>query len=129
MAFIRDTRRDGRIRASYGCEGFLGNYEGDVRDTFFFCQAGVSVASVLADGSISACASIRSDYHQGNIYTDHFMDVWEQRFRPFRDRSWMKQGECADCRFFRYCRGGGMHLRDGDGQLAFCHLHRFDLLR
>ncbi|MBR5963869.1 MAG: TIGR04133 family radical SAM/SPASM protein [Bacteroidaceae bacterium] len=129
MAFVRDTRRDGRIRASYGCEGFLGNYEGDVRDTFFFCQAGVSVASVLADGSISACASIRSDYHQGNIYEDHFMDVWEQRFRPFRDRSWMKQGECADCRFFRYCRGGGMHLRDGDGQLAFCHLHRFDLLR
>ena len=33
MDFIRDTRREGRIKASYGCEGFLGNYEGDFWET------------------------------------------------------------------------------------------------
>lgn len=125
MAFIRDTRREGRIRASYGCEGFLGDWEGDVRDHFFTCQAGVSVGSVLVDGSISACASIRADYHQGNIYTDNFMDVWEQRFAPYRNREWMRTGECKDCKYFRYCRGGGMHLRKEDGSLMFCHYHRF----
>ena len=54
-------------------------------------------ASVLADGAISACASIRSDYHQGNIYRDSLMDVWNTRFRPYRDREWMRTGECADC--------------------------------
>ncbi|MBO6288474.1 MAG: radical SAM protein, partial [Prevotella sp.] len=29
--FIKRTRQEGRIRVDYGCEGFLGNYEGDVR--------------------------------------------------------------------------------------------------
>ena len=124
MDFIRATRKEGRIKASYGCEGFLGNYEGEVRDNFFFCNAGVSVVGVLCDGSISACTSIRSDYHQGNIYKDDFMDVWENRFRPYRDHSWMKTGECADCKYWKYCRGNGMHLRDGDGRLAVCHLRR-----
>ena len=124
MEFIKATRKEGRIIASYGCEGFLGNYEGEVRDHFFFCNAGVSVAGVLSDGSISACTSIRSDYHQGNIYKDDFMEVWEKRFQPYRDHSWMKTGECADCKYWKYCRGNGMHLRDADGKLIVCHLRR-----
>ena len=124
MDFIKGTRKEGRIKASYGCEGFLGNYEGEVRDHFFFCNAGVSVAGVLSDGSISACTSIRSDYHQGNIYRDDFMEVWENRFQPYRDHSWMKTGECADCKYWKFCRGSGMHLRDGDGKLILCHLKR-----
>ena len=124
--FIRQTRREGRIHASYGCEGFLGNYEGDVRDHLFTCQAGVTIGSVLADGSISACTSIRSDYHQGNIYDDDFMDVWEHRFQPYRHHEWMRKGECARCRYFRYCQGNGMHLRDGDGRLLLCHINRLD---
>lgn len=127
MDFIRTTRKEKILDVSYGCEGFLGNYEGDVRDHFFTCQAGVTVGSVLVDGSISACASIRADYHQGNIYRDNFMDVWEQRFAPYRNREWMRTGECADCKFFRYCRGGGMHLRDADGKQMFCHYNRFNL--
>ena len=127
MDFIRTTRKEKIIDVSYGCEGFLGNYEGDVRDHFFTCQAGVTVGSVLVDGSISACASIRADYHQGNIYRDNFMDVWEQRFAPYRNREWMRTGECADCKYFRYCRGGGMHLRDAEGKQMFCHYNRFNL--
>jgi len=124
MEFIKAVRKSGEIRASYGCEGFLGDYEGDVRDGFFFCKAGVSVGSVLSDGSISACPSIRADYHQGNIYRDDFMTVWDSKFQPYRDREWMRSGECAECRWFRYCRGNGMHLRDADGKLILCHLHR-----
>lgn len=125
MDFIRDTRREGRIKASYGCEGFLGNYEGDVRDGFFICRAGISVGGILADGSISACPSIRADYHQGNIYQDDFMEVWNTRFQPYRDRSWTREKEpCASCKMWKFCRGGGMHLRDSGGKLLFCHLDR-----
>ena len=124
LDFIKQTRKEGRIRISYGCEGFLGNYEGDVRDYFFSCQAGITVGSVLIDGSISACPSIRADFHQGNIYKDEFMDVWENNYQPYRDRTWMKKGECATCKYFRYCRGNGMHLRDGQGELMVCHLKR-----
>nr|WP_315347842.1 TIGR04133 family radical SAM/SPASM protein [Hoylesella enoeca] len=126
LDFIKATRSKGLIHASYGCEGFLGNYESEVRDRFFFCRAGITVGSVLVDGSISSCPSIRADYHQGNIYADDFMDVWEKRFLPYRNRDWMRCDECADCKYFRYCHGNGMHLRDGNGKLLTCHLHRLE---
>lgn len=124
MEFIKHARKEKKMHVNYGCEGFLGSYEGDVRDYFFSCNAGVSVGSILADGSISACPSIRSNFSQGNIYKDDFMDVWENRFQPFRNREWMKKGICADCGFFRYCEGNGMHLRDDKGELLFCHFKR-----
>ena len=122
--YIRRTRQEGRIRVDYGCEGFLGNYEGEVRNRLFSCQAGITVGSVLCDGSISACTSLRADYHQGNIYQDDFMDVWENRYQPYRNREWMRRDDCRDCSYFRYCQGNGMHLRDGDGRLLLCHLKR-----
>ncbi|MBP5757925.1 MAG: SPASM domain-containing protein, partial [Bacteroidales bacterium] len=118
--------QEGRIHASYGCEGFLGKYEGQVRDYIYQCHAGVTVASVLIDGSISACTSIRGKYYQGNIYKDNFWDVWQNRFQPYRDRSWMRKDQCADCKMFRYCEGNGMHLRDEEGNLMVCHLKRIE---
>lgn len=127
MQYIRTQRQQYRAHQTpllcyYGCEGFLGEYEAEVRDHFFDCEAGISVASVLIDGSISACSSIRSDYHQGNIYRDDLWDVWEHGFNPYRDRSWAKAKEpCKDCKLFRYCEGGGMHQRGDNGELIICH--------
>lgn len=121
LEFIRTTRREGRIETSYACEGFLGGYEAEVRDHFYQCAAGVSVASIRVDGAISGCTSIRANYNQGNIYRDRFWEVWEQRFEPFRNREWARTGACADCRMFRYCLGGGMHLRGDRGELLRCH--------
>mgnify|MGYP002975879608 CR=1 FL=1 len=124
LEFIKKVRKEGRVHLSYGCEGFLGKYESEVRDHFYSCNAGISVASVLADGSISSCPSIRSNFHQGNIYEDDFMEVWEKRFQVFRNREWARKGECADCSFFRYCEGNGMHLHNDNGDLLFCHQKR-----
>ena len=125
LDFIRDSQKNvPGLSVNYGCEGFVGEYEFDVRPDAFFCHAGITVAGILADGSISACTSIRSDYSQGNIYHDDFMEVWENRFLLFRDHEWMKTGPCADCNVWRYCRGNGMHLRDGEGHLMQCHLQR-----
>ena len=124
LEFIRRTRKEGRIEVSYACEGFLGGYEGEVRDHFYQCAAGISVASIRVDGSISGCTSIRANFHQGNIYRDRFWDVWQNRFEKFRHREWTRHDECADCKVWRYCQGGGMHLRDDDGRLMYCHYHR-----
>lgn len=124
MEFIRTTRKEGRINANYACEGFLGRYEGEVRDHLYYCSAGISTAGIRIDGSISGCTSIRSDFDQGNIYKDDFMDVWNNRFEEFRNRNWAKTEECADCDMFRYCRGGGMHLRDENRRLMTCHYKR-----
>jgi radical SAM enzyme (rSAM/lipoprotein system) len=122
LDFIEATRTEKRIAASYGCEGFLGAYEGRVRDGLFWCRAGINIGSVLADGSISACPSLRGDYIQGNIYKDRFLDCWNQRFQVMRDRSWTRTGACARCDVFPWCEGNGLHLRDvQSGRLLRCH--------
>lgn len=120
MEFIKQIRRENRISVSYSCEGYLGQYEMTVRDFPFFCGAGINVASIRHDGAISGCLSIRSNHDQGNIYTDSFMDVWNNRFDSFRNREWMKQNECSDCKAWKVCRGGAMHLRDEGGRMLGC---------
>ena len=124
LDFIKRTRKEGRIDVSYACEGFLGEYEAEVRDHFYQCAAGVSVASIRVDGSISGCTSVRGNYTQGNIYRDKFWDVWQNRFEQFRNREWAKTEECADCKMWRHCQGGGMHLRDNNGKLMYCHYQK-----
>ena len=124
LNFIVKTRLEGKIDLNYACEGFLGPYEGMARDYFYTCNAGLTVASVRSDGSISGCLSIRSDYNQGNIYRDSFWDVWNNRFEAYRNRDWMKRGMCASCDMFRYCQGNGFHLRDQNGDVMVCHYNR-----
>ena len=121
LDYIREKRKQG-LHISYSCEGFMPDYELEVRNHLFHCAAGVSVASILIDGSISACTSVRGKYYQGNIYKDDFWEVWENGFEPYRNRKWMKKLEpCNNCKLFRYCEGGGMHLRREDGMLMLCH--------
>jgi len=127
MEFILETRDEGTIQASYSCEGFLGPYEGKVREGFFWCRAGINVGSVLADGSISACPSLRGDYIQGDIYRGSFVDVWNNRFQVMRDRAWTKTGICAECDAYKWCEGNGLHLRDEQtGHLLRCHYHMLE---
>lgn len=122
MEFIKQTRKQGIIKANYGCEGFLGMYETEVRDSFFFCRAGINIGSVLVDGSISACPGLRGDYIQGSIYKDNFFDVWENRFEVMRKRNWTKTGICTDCSVYKWCLGNGLHLREENtGNLLRCH--------
>lgn len=92
LEFITQIRREGKIDLSYGCEGFLGDYELKVRNYSFFCQAEINVASILNDGSISGCLSIRSNYNQGNIYENSFINVWNTQFQLYCNREWMKKG-------------------------------------
>lgn len=121
MDFIVVARKENDIAVSYGCENFLGSYEYEVRDGQYFCGAGVNIASIRYDGSISGCLSIRSNYSQGNIYTDSFMDVWEHKFAQYRNLFWKKTGECKDCEVWRWCQGNGMHLRDNYGNMQQCY--------
>ena len=104
----------------FSCEGFLGDYEGKVRPHFYNCMAGVSVASIRVNGDISGCNSIRYNYSEGNIYKDNIWEVWQSGFNKYRNRSWAKFGICSQCKVFRYCLGGGMHLRDKNGEIVQC---------
>lgn len=122
MEFIKNCRKENKINVSYSCEGFLGNYENEVRDGYFFCHAGIHIGSVLVDGSISACPNINYSFIQGNIYQDDFMDVWNNKFQIMRDRSWKKKGICMNCEVQKWCNGNGIHLHENMfNDVQMCH--------
>ena len=110
MDFIVRAREDKRMQVTFSCEAYLGEYEGKVRDSYFFCRAGIQIGSILSDGSISACPNINRCFVQGNIYKDKLLDVWENRFQIMRDRRWTKTGICLKCKKYKNCLGGAMHL-------------------
>jgi radical SAM enzyme (rSAM/lipoprotein system) len=110
MDFIAHSRMESRMDVKFSCEAYVGEYEQRVRDSYFFCRAGVNIASVLIDGSISACPNINRSFVQGNIYKDDFLEVWNKRFEVMRRRAWTKVGLCAGCKDYKDCEGGAMHL-------------------
>ena len=110
LDFIVASRACNSISVTFSCEAWVGEYEKKVRDDYFFCRAGINIASVLIDGAISACPNINRSFVQGNIYRDSFLDVWNKRFEIMRDRGWTKTGICKDCKNYRNCSGGPMHL-------------------
>ncbi|GHV12035.1 radical SAM/SPASM domain-containing protein [Spirochaetia bacterium] len=121
--FIAGSRAGNTISVEFGCESFVGEYEKKIRDAWFFCRAGINIASVLVDGSISACPNINRSFVQGNIYRDSFLDVWNKRFEIMRDRRWTKIGICKDCKDYRNCSGGPMHLWDGKKDAVLTCIH------
>ncbi|MDX9720592.1 MAG: radical SAM protein [Myxococcota bacterium] len=113
------------MHTQFSCEGYLpAALDAAVRDEPYFCRAGIDIGSVLSDGAISACPNISRSLVQGNIRVDRFSQVWEQRYQAFRDRSWMKTGECLDCAEWGQCQGNSMHLWDDDTQRTALCFHR-----
>ena len=117
LDFIKKRYNDKRRKMKVTfCEiGYLGDYELEVRSFFAQCFAGINTLAVLADGSITGCAAASKEFVQGNVRTDDVIDVWENRFQAFRDRSWMTKGKCGSCGVYGWCRGDGLHLGTKDG--------------
>ncbi len=114
--FIRSKRREG-WPVQYGCSHYLGlEYEREVRDWYWLCNAGVHTASVTSTGEIRACLDIerRPELVQGNIRTDRFSDVWKTKFAPFRHDLSEENADCALCEHRTFCRGGAHHSWDYD---------------
>ncbi len=125
LDFISDSRTKRDIDVKFSCEGFVGKYESKVRDTNFFCRAGINIGSILIDGSISACPNIDRTFTQGNIYTDNFFSIWQTKYKLFRDRSWTRTGKCADCEDYKNCQGNGFHYWHGEKKnVLVCHNER-----
>lgn len=122
MQFIANERKKNEIDIKFSCEGYVWKYEKKVRSDYFFCHAGINIASVLINGSISACPNIDRSFSQGNIYKDDLLKTWQEKFQLMRDRDWCRVGECANCKQFKYCQGNGMHLWDSHRQnVLMCH--------
>ena len=112
--FIRNKREEG-YPLEYGCSHYLGlDYEAEVREWYWLCNAGVYTASIQANGDISACLDIerRPELIQGNIKKDRLKDVWESGFGIFRQDLSEKCEECRSCEHRRFCRGDAYHSWD-----------------
>jgi len=130
MEKIRDFRNRGRLHVNFSDSGYLGPcYEEKVRDHLYFCRAGINVSGIMANGDILACPNIDRRFAQGNIFRDDFMTVWSERYREFRNRTWMRQGVCGSCGQWRHCQGSSFHLRDYQTrETRLCHCRDYQLL-
>jgi len=127
LDFITQQRKEKEIDVKFSCEGYIGEYESKVRDTPFFCRAGINIGSILIDGSISACPNIDRSFIQGNIYGDNFHHIWQTKFIPFRNRSWNRIGPCASCKDYYVCEGNGFHNWHGEKQAPLvCHKSKLE---
>ena len=114
MKFIMEKRAQ-KIPVEYSCCHFLGEeYEAEVRDWYFLCNAGIYVAGIQENGDVSACLDIpRSDKTvQGNVLRETFTDIWKNRFEIFRTPLSERNEICRECPQKKYCRGGSYHSWD-----------------
>ncbi len=122
---IKEFRNRSEINVNYAEGDYLGPcYEKEIRDFYFFCQAGISIAGIMVNGDIMACPNIDRRFKQGNIKTDSFTDVWENKYQVFRNREWMRTGDCKSCKEWKYCNGSSFHLWDLDeNRTKLCHYY------
>ena len=91
-------------------------YEREVRDWYFLCNAGFYTASITSTGDIVACLDIerRPELIQGNILKDNLRDIWENKFLVFRKDLNTKNEKCDNCKERDFCHGGAYHSWDYD---------------
>ena len=116
FSFIKEKRED-EMPVTYGCSHYLGlDWEREVRDWYFLCNAGIYVASIMANGDVGACLDIerREETIHGNVYEDRFTDIWNDRFQIFRSRLSRRNASCKMCPAEKWCSGGAFHSWDYD---------------
>ena len=114
--FINNKRKTG-MPLLYGCEHYLGaDYEREVRDWYFLCNAGRYTAGIRSNGDIGACLDIepRPELIEGNILQDDFTELWKNGFRPYRCDLADSDKKCRECPERRFCAGGAFHSFDFD---------------
>lgn len=115
LDFIKSKKKNSKLQLSYGCPGFLGlDYETEVRQNYFNCRTGINVASILYNGDLFVCPNVPrlKRLIQGNIRTDNFKSVWENKYKDFRTLDRTKCSECEKCDQWNYCLGGSYHTWD-----------------
>lgn len=116
LDFIREKRAVG-MPVLYGCTHYLGlDYEREVRDWYFLCNAGIYTAGIRTNGNIGACLDIemRPELIEGNILTDDFTQVWKNGFKTYRSDNYKKSEKCSSCSDREFCGGGSFHSWDFD---------------
>lgn len=116
MEFIRD-KREQKLPVEYACSHFVGiEYEAEVRDWYFLCNAGIYVAGIMVNGDVGACLDVPRNEQtiQGNILRDSFTDIWNNRFELYRTPLSERNERCKNCPQKKWCEGDSYHSWDYD---------------
>lgn len=107
---------------SFSCEGYLPfALDRAVRTEPFFCRSGINIASILCDGSVTGCNNNGPEWIQGSLLERDLYDIWNNEFKEYRQREWMRTGDCTECRDWNHCQGGSVHLRQkSEAGPGFC---------
>ena len=109
--FIK-SKRDLKIPVTYGCTHFVGlEYEAEIRDWYFLCNAGVYTASINVNGEFGGCLDIPRNEKTicGNISSEKFSDVWRNGFEFFRTPLSTRCETCKNCPDEKWCSGDAYH--------------------
>ena len=120
LDFIVAKNKKRKLRLDYGCPGFLGlKYEKEVRPNYFYCRTGINIASILYNGDLFVCPNVPriKSLIQGNIRSDNFKEVWDNKYKEFRNKERTKCEECSKCKWLEECLGGAYHTWDFERQV------------
>ena len=112
LNFIKSKINNKKLKLEYGCPSFLGlDYENEVRENYFYCRTGISIASILYNGDLFVCPNVprKKELIQGNIKKDRFYDIWNNKYEFFRKKDRIKCESCNNCENWEYCLGGSLH--------------------
>lgn len=116
--FILKKQKEGKmLDITYGCSHYTGtDLELTLRNHYFYCLAGLTIGSILSNGDIFVCPNVprRPELIQGNIKTDSFVEVWENKFKPFRHEFRTACDKCKKCPHWDYCGGDSFHTWNFD---------------
>jgi radical SAM protein with 4Fe4S-binding SPASM domain len=109
---------------NYSCEGWVPfTQDQAIRNHPFFCRAGINIASILSDGTITGCTNNAHRFYEGSILKDNLAHIWKNKFKQFRNRDWVQQTSCGKCHHVKKCQGSSIHLwRDDLQKPDFCYM-------
>jgi len=120
---LRYRQEKTKLKVSLACEGWCGEeFEGRIRDFLFLCTAGIQTATITHDGKVGGCLEIPRELSlQGDLLKQRFSQIWENEFKIYRDKEWLKQDpHCKVCDAWDFCQGGAIHQRTKEGKLLEC---------
>lgn len=115
LGFIKAKRKKHGMKVTYGCAHFLGDeFEDEVRSNFFYCGTGINIGSILHNGDIFVCPNVLRlpDLIQGNIKHDSFSEIWNNKFKFFRNKDRTSCDACHKCNHWQECLGDSLHSWD-----------------
>jgi radical SAM protein with 4Fe4S-binding SPASM domain len=129
LRFIKNKREEHqKLKITYGCAHFLGDeFEDKVRNNFFFCGTGIGIGSILYNGDIFVCPNVPrlKNLIQGNIKSDSFSKVWNEKYKFFRNKNRTSNEKCQECDYWNECLGGSFHSWDFENnQQKVCFIEK-----